>query len=112
MQTRSHWALTLLFALAMGATITVPVLLFYGIGQFKIMDLVGQQRALEVFALCFGSVSVAMIVLSPLQGVITDISFAGHKKRQLWALLGSIFGSLSLAGSICSMVSNWSIYLM
>lgn len=81
----------------MGATITVPVLLFYGIGQFKIMDLVGQQRALEVFALCFGSVSVAMIVLSPLQGVITDISFAGHKKRQLWALLGSIFGSLSLA---------------
>lgn len=97
MQTRSHWALTLVFSLAMGATITVPVLLFYGIGQFKIMDLVGQQRALEMFALCFGSVSVAMIFLSPVQGVITDTSFAGHKKRRLWALLGSVFGSVSLA---------------
>lgn len=97
LQTRSHWALTLVFSLAMGATITVPVLLFYGIGQFKVMDLVGQERALEVFALCYGSVSVAMIFLSPVQGIITDTSFAGHKKRRLWALLGSVFGSISLA---------------
>ena len=81
----------------MGATISMPVLLFYGIGQFKVMDLVGQERALEMFALCYAGVSVAMIFLSPVQGIITDTSFAGQKKRRLWALFGSVCGGVGLA---------------
>lgn len=90
---------TIIFIVTGVATsITPSVLLTYGIGQFNIVRIVGEELATWWFSIALGLVSLSVIFLNPLGGYVFDKTRSSFGKRRVWIFLGSIFGFISMQG--------------
>lgn len=88
----------LALAMCIGVSVTPPILLMYGLAQFKIQSLVGAHQVLATFGYSTALVSILMIGLSPVIGTMADRLFLwwGHWQGVLVA--GSLFGGIALLG--------------
>ncbi|MCG3729377.1 MFS transporter [Vibrio cincinnatiensis] len=78
------------------SAITPPILLTYGMGQFNIIRIVGQDQSTWWFSMTLGIVSLSLIFLNPLAGYIFDKSRLSFISRPLWILISSLFGFISM----------------
>lgn len=101
-----------LLASGIGLSITPPVLLMYGLGQFKISALVGTALATSWFGYCTAIVSVIMIGLGPGSGWIADRLYRRVGSRRHCMLIGSVLGALvlpvfALSPNLPSLILCW-----
>ncbi|MDU7582800.1 MULTISPECIES: MFS transporter [Aeromonas] len=87
-----------LISIGIGLTVTQPVLLMYGLGQFKVSALVGDSEAISWFGLCTAIVSAIMIVMGPGSGWVADRLYRWAGSRRLCMVIGSILGAVALPG--------------
>ncbi|WP_093277308.1 MFS transporter [Vibrio xiamenensis] len=88
---------TILYMIVGVSTSIIPtVLLTYGISQFNIIRIVGQESATWWFSLSLGVVNLSLIFLNPLGGYFFDKLNSGLLSRRIWITLGSIFGFISM----------------
>ena len=95
-------------------SVTPPVLLTFGIGQFNIVRVVGDEHATWWFSIALGIVSLSAILLNPLGGYIFDKTRSSFGKRRIWVFLGSIFGFASMQGfayssNIFELILSWTL---
>lgn len=98
--------------LGVGTSIAPLVLLMFGIIQFNIIRLVGEDQVTAMFGMCAGISSFALVVLSPLGGYIADRTYVRFGRRRFWILLGSICGCVCMyffanASSIPMLAVTW-----
>jgi MFS family permease len=88
----------LLFAslIGLGTSLACMVLLNFGIIQFAIIKLVGPENVTAVFGTVSGIVGLAIVVLTPLGGVIADRTKFKIGRRRFWIIAGSIGGGASM----------------
>ena len=96
MPEKNNRRLILSLMLGFGTSITPAVVLMYGISQFHIIRLVGEELATEFFATGAGIVSLFIIFLSPLGGWILDRTEIAFGRRRFWIMMGSILGAISM----------------
>lgn len=82
--------------LGIGTAVAPIVLLGFGLIQFKIIGLVGQQNATAVYGTVAGIVGLLVAVMGPLGGVIADKTRTKFGRRRFWMIAGSIGGGLSM----------------
>jgi MFS family permease len=87
-----------LMAMGIGLSITPPVLLMYGLSQFKISFLVGAAAATSWFGYCVAIVSVIMIGMGPGSGWLADHLYRWLGSRRRCMLIGSALGAIALLG--------------
>jgi MFS family permease len=87
-----------LMALGIGLSITPPVLLMYGLSQFKISSLVGAAAATSWFGYCVAIVSTIMIGLGPGSGWLADRLYRRVGSRRHCMVIGSVLGAAALPG--------------
>lgn len=100
--------------LGIGTAMAPIVLLGFGIVQFKIIGLVGEQNATAVYGTTAGIAGLLITVLGPLGGVIADKTRLKFGRRRFWMIVGSIGGALSMillayAPSITLLVIGYSL---
>lgn len=93
MQTKKS---TALMAMGIGLSITPPVLLMYGLSQFKVSALVGSALATSWFGYCTAIVSLIMIGLGPGCGWLADRLYRRVGSRRWCMVIGSILGAVVL----------------
>ncbi len=98
--------------LGVGTSIAPLVLLMFGIIQFNIIRLVGENQVTSVFGICAGISSFALVVLSPLGGFIADRTYVSFGRRRFWMLAGSFLGCLCMylfanSSSIAMLATTW-----
>lgn len=76
--------------LGIGASVAPLVLLMFGIIQFNIIRLVGQDSVTQVFGIAAGVASLAIVFLSPISGFIADHTYVKMGRRRFWILCGSV----------------------
>ncbi|URZ17288.1 MFS transporter [Clostridium felsineum] len=82
--------------LGLGTSIAPLVLLGFGLAQFNIIRLVGNTSATAVYGMVGGISGVAIVIMSPLGGVIADKTKVRFGRRRFWMVAGSIGGALSM----------------
>lgn len=87
-----------LISICIGLTVTPPVLLMYGLGQFKISDLVGSSLVTSWFGYCTAIVSAIMIGLGPGSGWVADRLYRWVGSRRWCMVIGSMLGAVVLPG--------------
>lgn len=100
--------------LGVGTSIAPLVLLMFGLIQFKIMSIVGPDAVTSSFGMAAGIASIAIVVLSPLGGMIADKTHVRFGRRRFWMIAGSIGGfacmmGLAYATSMASLIFFWCI---
>ena len=78
--------------LGAGTAIAPLVLLMFGLIQFKIMSVVGAEATTSAFGIASGIASLAIVVLTPLGGMIADKTHVKMGRRRFWIVAGSIGG--------------------
>lgn len=79
-------------------TATAPlVLLSFGLIQFNIIRLVGEENVTAVYGMVAGIGGLAIVFLGPFGGVIADKTRIRFGRRRFWMIAGSIGGALSMA---------------
>lgn len=101
-----------LIGIGIGLSITPPVLLMYGLGQFKISALVGTALATSWFGYCTAIVSVIMIGLGPGGGWIADHLYRRVGSRRHCMLIGSVLGAMvlpvfALSPNLPTLILSW-----
>ena len=76
--------------LGIGTSVAPLVLLMFGIIQFNIIRLVGQDSVTQIFGIAAGVASLAIVFLSPMGGYIADHTYVKMGRRRFWILTGSI----------------------
>lgn len=87
-----------LISIGIGLTVTPPVLLMYGLGQFKVSALVGSSLVTSWFGYCTAIVSAIMIGLGPGSGWAADRLYQWVGSRRLCMVIGSVLGAVVLLG--------------
>ena len=82
--------------IGVASSIAPTVLLTYGMGQFNIIRIVGQDQSTWWFSVTLGIVNLSLIFLNPLSGYLFDKSRLYILPRPLWVLIGSTMGFLSM----------------
>ncbi len=100
--------------LGAGTAIAPLVLLMFGLIQFKIMSVVGAEATTSAFGIASGIASLAIVVLTPLGGVIADRTHVKMGRRRFWLVAGSVGGfifmmALAYAQSMPMVVASWCI---
>ncbi|MBR1695283.1 MAG: MFS transporter [Selenomonas sp.] len=100
--------------LGAGTAIAPLVLLMFGLIQFKMMSVVGPEATTNAFGLASGIASLAIVVLTPLGGMIADKTHVKMGRRRFWIVAGSIGGfifmmALAYAQSMAAVVASWCI---
>ncbi|WP_437889946.1 MFS transporter [Phytobacter sp. V91] len=98
--------------LGVGTSVAPLVLLMFGIIQFNIIRLVGENQVTAVFGMCAGISSFAIVVLSPLGGYIADRTWVSFGRRRFWIVTGSVLAAICMyffanAASITELVITW-----
>lgn len=98
--------------LGSGSAIAPLVLLMFGMIQFNIIRLVGQENVTTTFGICAGIASLSIVVLNPLGGYIADRTRSRLGRRRFWMLAGSLFGAVSMyffanSTSIPMLTATW-----
>lgn len=98
--------------LGVGTSVAPLVLLMFGIIQFNIIRLVGENQVTAVFGMCAGISSFAIVVLSPLGGYIADRTWVSFGRRRFWIVTGSVLAAICMyffanAASIAELVITW-----
>ncbi|QSX32969.1 hypothetical protein JYB87_14670 [Shewanella avicenniae] len=92
-----HIALLLIsLLLGQGATLSVPVILHFGLGQFHLMNQLGADHALAAFSYGSALVSLSLLVAYPFLGKLVDYLRANQQLPRPAILLGSAVGGLGL----------------
>lgn len=88
----------LIFAslIGLGTSLACMVLLNFGLIQFAIIRLVGPEKVTSVFGTVSGIVGLAIVVLTPLSGIIADKTKFKIGRRRFWIIAGSIGGAVSM----------------
>lgn len=87
-----------LISIGIGLTITPPVLLMYGLGQFKVSALVGSELVTSWFGYCTAIVSAIMIGLGPVSGWVADHLYRRFGSRRWCMAIASVLGMMMLLG--------------
>ena len=100
--------------LGLGTSIAPLVLLMFGLIQFKIISIVGPDKVTEVFGKAAGISSLAIVVLSPLGGIIADKTNLKFGRRRFWIVIGSIGAVISMfvlanAKTMPILIASWII---
>lgn len=82
--------------LGLGTSIAPLVLLGFGLAQFNIIRLVGNANATSVYGMVGGISGVAIVIMSPLGGLIADKTRIKFGRRRFWMVAGSIGGAISM----------------
>lgn len=88
--------LMLASVLGIGTATAATVLLNFGLIQFNIIRLVGQQQVTSVFGTVAGFGGLAILILTPLGGAIADKTNVKFGRRRTWIIIGSVGGALSM----------------
>lgn len=94
---KQRW-FVLALALCIGFSITPPVLLMFGLAQFKIRSLVGADQLLTTFGYSSALVSIVMIGFSPVSGALADRLYRWWGNWQGCLLAASMLGGVALLG--------------
>ncbi|WP_409421002.1 MFS transporter [Pseudaeromonas sp. ZJS20] len=100
-------ALLLHLLVGQGLTLSVPVLIVFGLGQVHLMQQLGEAQAVTAYGYGAGMVGVGMIVLHPLLGKLADWSPWTGATRRFWLLAGSLVGALGLVGFALASQRPW-----
>lgn len=100
--------------LGAGTAIAPLVLLMFGLIQFKIMSIVGPEATTSAFGVASGIASLAIVVLTPLGGMIADKTHVKMGRRRFWIVVGSIGAFISMMGlsyaeTMTQLVASWCI---
>lgn len=100
--------------LGVGTSIAPLVLLMFGLIQFKIMSVVGPVATTGAFGMAAGIASIAIVVLSPLGGMIADKTHIRFGRRRFWMVIGSLGGCLAMiclayASTMPVLIASWCI---
>lgn len=82
--------------LGAGTAIAPLLLLVFGLIQFKIMSVVGADATTTYFGIGSGIASLAIVVLTPLGGMIADKTHVKMGRRRFWIVLGSVGAFISM----------------
>jgi len=82
--------------LGLGTSIAPLVLLIFGLIQFKIISIVGPDKVTEVFGKAAGISSLAIVIITPIGGILADKTNLKFGRRRFWIVLGSICGAVSM----------------
>ena len=66
------WRLMAALLPGVGLAIAAQVLLFFGLIQFKLMGMVGEENVTEVFGIAAGVSCLVIALISPLTGLLAD----------------------------------------
>jgi MFS family permease len=88
--------LVLAAILGVGTAVAPLVLLGFGLIQFNIIRLVGEQNVTQVYGMVAGIGGLAIVFLGPLGGVIADKTRVKFGRRRFWMIAGSVGGALSM----------------
>jgi MFS family permease len=101
-----------LMAIGIGLSVTPPILLMYGLSQFKISSLVGAAAATSWFGYCVAIVSTIMIGLGPGSGWLADRLYRRVGSRRRCMGIGSVLGAVvlpafALSPNLPSLILCW-----
>lgn len=82
--------------LGVGTAVAPLVLLGFGLIQFNIIRLVGEENVTAVYGMVAGIGGLSIVFLGPLGGVIADKTRLKFGRRRFWMIAGSIGGALSM----------------
>lgn len=82
--------------LGVGTAVAPLVLLLFGLIQFSIIRVSGPEKVTEIYGVISGIASLAIVILSPLGGIIADKTKVKFGRRRFWIVVGSILGALSM----------------
>ncbi|MFM4709266.1 MFS transporter [Aeromonas caviae] len=99
------WLLYLL--IGQGITISVPVLLVFGLAQVHLMQQLGETQVAAAYGYGCGLVGLGMIVLHPLLGRLADWLPWPKATRRFWLVSGSLIGALALVGFAMASQRFW-----
>lgn len=102
--------ISIIFGVA--TSIIPPVLLTYGVGQFNIIRIVGQELANFWFPISLGIVSLSICILNPIGGYLFDKYNSNVFNSRKLILIGSMTGFLSMlflsyANNIIILITFW-----
>lgn len=112
MNTTPFWRLVTAAMVGVGTSIAPLVLLMFGLIQFNIIRLVGENHVTQTFGICAGIASFSLVVLSPIGGYIADRTTIGFGRRRFWMIAGSLgaFACMYLfanSSSITELTVTW-----
>ncbi|MBL0577681.1 MFS transporter [Aeromonas caviae] len=101
-------------SIGIASSIAPPILLTYGIGQFYIIKIVGQELSAWWFSVALGIVNLGLVLLKPLIGSLVDAKCFRHIKKTTWIIIGSISGCISMimlsySSGIVPIIISWTI---
>lgn len=96
MKKTPHVRLVIAAMLGVGTSIAPLVLLMFGMIQFNIIRLVGEDAVTETFGMSAGIASFAIVFLSPIGGYISDRTYVSFGRRRFWIVVGSLFAAVSM----------------
>ena len=82
--------------IGLGTSVAPLVLLSFGLATFNIIRLVGVENATAVYGMVGGVSGLAVVVLSPLGGLVADKTTVKMGRRRFWMVAGSIGGAISM----------------
>ena len=86
------WRLMAALLPGVGLAIAAQVLLFFGLIQFKLMGMVGEENVTEVFGIAAGVSCLVIALISPLTGLLADHTYVSMGRRRFWIVAGSFGG--------------------